>query len=136
MRFQAGRHPRVDTYLTMPRLNHYIQILINPARQHRSAGRVLYDGVALGGAFASGRQVGSLGVGKSADFIALYGSHIDLLDKFGDMILDSFIFAGDDTMVTDVWSAGRHLVAGVRHEGRDETLSRYRNVITSLIERL
>ena len=106
------------------------------ATETRSAGRVLYEGAALGGAFASGRQAGTLKVGKLADMMALDSSHIDLLGKSDDMILDSYIFAGDDRMVTDVWSAGRHLVTGGRHKSRDAILSRYRNVISTITERL
>ena len=106
------------------------------ATETRSAGRVLYEGAAAGGAFASGRQAGALEVGKLADMMALDSSHIDLLSKSDDMILDSYIFAGDDRMVTDVWSAGRHMVREGRHKHRDLILSRYHAVISSLTERL
>lgn len=106
------------------------------ATETQSAGRVLYEGAASGGGFASGRPSGALQVGKLADMIALDSSHIDLLGKSRDMILDSYIFAGDDRMVTDVWSAGRHLVIGGRHKSRDIILPRYRNVIASLTGRL
>ena len=106
------------------------------ATETRSAGRVLYEGAAAGGAVASGRQSGALEVGKLADMTVLDSSHIDLLGKSGDMILDSYIFAGDDRMVTDVWSAGRHVVTEGRHKSRDDILSRYSAVITSLTERL
>ena len=106
------------------------------ATETRSAGRVLYEGAVSGGAFASGRQAGALEVGKLADMMALDSSHIDLLGKSDDMILDSYIFAGDDRMVTDVWSAGRHMVREGRHKHRDLILSRYHTVISSLTERL
>ena len=33
----------------------------------------------------------------------------------GDEILDAYIFAGDDRMVRDVWSAGRHVVRDGKH---------------------
>ena len=41
------------------------------------------------------------------------------------MILDCYIFAGDDRMVTDVWSAGRHKVRNGEHVDRAEIVSRY-----------
>ena len=42
------------------------------------------------------------------------------------------IFAGDDRLVLDVWSAGRHLVTGGRHIAHDKITSTYRAALTSL----
>lgn len=106
------------------------------ATESCSAGRVLFDGAAAGGAIASGRDAGVLESGKLADMMALDGDHLDLMGKSGDMILDSYIFSGDDSMVTDVWSAGRHLVMQGRHKQRDHIVARYRGVIASLTEGL
>lgn len=104
------------------------------ATKDRSAGRVVFEGAASGGAIASGRNSGVLEIGKLADIMALDASHIDLLGKAGDMILDSYIFAGDDFMVSDVWSAGRHMVSKGRHIRRDQILAQYRKVISALTE--
>ena len=41
------------------------------------------------------------------------------------MMLDSFIFAGDDRVISDVWSAGRHRVRGGRHVEREAIVGRY-----------
>ena len=106
------------------------------ATETRSAGRVLFEGAASGGAFASGRDAGVLEVGKLADIMALDSEHIDLMGKNADMVLDSYIFAGDDNMVTDVWSAGRHMVTQGRHKKRDIIMSRYRSVMSSLTQGL
>jgi formimidoylglutamate deiminase len=43
----------------------------------------------------------------------------------GDTILDTWIFACDDRLVTDVWSAGRKLVTAGRHYARDQVMQRY-----------
>lgn len=106
------------------------------ATETRSAGRVLFEGAASGGAVASGRNSGVLKPGSLADMMALDGSHIDLMGKSGDMVLDSYIFAGDDSMVSDVWSAGRHMVSQGRHKSRDKILARYRTVMSSLTQGL
>lgn len=106
------------------------------ATENHSSGRVLFEGAASGGAFASGRKSGALKVGNFADMMALDASNIDLMGKAGDMILDSYIFAGEDSMVTDVWSAGRHMVSQGRHKNRDQILARYCKAITSLTEGL
>ena len=48
------------------------------------------------------------------------------------MILDSFVFAGDDSMVRDVWSAGRHLVQEGRHIHREKISGAYRATMKEL----
>jgi formimidoylglutamate deiminase len=106
------------------------------ATETRSSGRVIYEGAAFGGALASGRNSGVLKPGKLADMMALDRSDVDLMGKNGDMILDSYIFAGDDSMVTDVWSAGRHMVTNGRHKHRDQILAQYRRAIVALTEGL
>ena len=92
----------------------------------RSTGRVLYEGACHGGALAGGRDGGAIAVGKWADLVALDCSGPDLGASQGDMILDAFLFAGDDRMVAEVWSAGRHVVTGGRHAGREAIIGRYR----------
>ena len=64
--------------------------------------------------------------------LALDTAHPDLDGVTGDMILDSYIFAGDDGMVRDVWSAGRHMVTGGRHIHRDRIAARYRAAVRDL----
>jgi formimidoylglutamate deiminase len=106
------------------------------ATENRSAGRVLFEGAGVGGAYASGRNAGELAPGKLADMMALDASHIDLMGKSGDMILDAYIFAGDDSMVSDVWSAGRHMVSQGCHKKRDQIVAQYRTALSSLTEGL
>ena len=50
----------------------------------------------------------------------------------GDALLDGWIFAGDDRLVRDVWSAGRHVVQDGRHIRRDRIEARYRRAIARL----
>lgn len=101
-----------------------------------STGRFLFAGSAEGGAQAAGRDSGVIETGRLADLMALDAGATDLLGKDGDSVLDSYIFAGDDRMVTDVWSAGRHMVRQGRHLARDTILARYRKTILSLKERI
>ncbi len=108
-------------------------VLAKPAA---STGRVLIEEAALGGAQAAGRESGSIAVGLFADFFALDKNDTALFDKDGDMILDSYIFAGDDRLVTDCWSAGRHVVQSGCHVKRDAITTRYRQVIGALKARL
>lgn len=101
----------------------------------RSTGRVLWDGAVAGGAQAAGRASGAIVAGAVADLVALDMGSIHLAGRDGDEILDAFVFAGDDRLVADVWSAGRHVVTGGRHVARDAVAQRFRAVMASLRER-
>lgn len=116
------------------RLRHQARAVI--ATDEFSNGRHVFEGALRGGAQASGRNSGIIEVGRLADLLALDSEHIDLVERNGDMLLDSFIFAGDKSMITDVWSAGRHVVKDGRHKNRERIIGRYRNCLTSLKERL
>jgi formimidoylglutamate deiminase len=101
-----------------------------------STGRALLDGAIVGGAQAAGRDSGRIAKGAWADLMALDMTAVDLEGRSGDDLLDSFVFAGDDRMVCDVWSAGHHVVQGGRHVGKDEIEAAYRRTIRSLRERI
>ena len=102
------------------------------ATREKSAGRRLFDAATAGGAVASGRNAGALAVGKLADLMALDATAVDLAGRHGDPILDTFVFAGDDRMVTDVWSAGRHRVTGGRHRDHETIEAAYRETMRQL----
>ncbi len=104
------------------------------ATPDRSTGRRVFEAAARGGARAAGRGAGCIRVAELADLLALDDTHVDLEGRVGDAILDSYIFAGDDRMVRDVWSAGRHLVQHGRHVGRDAIVARYRQALARLRE--
>ena len=102
------------------------------AEPSRSTGRVLYQGACEGGAIAAGRASGAIAVGMWADLLALDCTSPDMAASAGDTLLDTYIFAGDDRMVADVWSAGRHIVTAGRHVARDGVVAGYQRVITRL----
>jgi len=102
------------------------------ASQDKSTARNLFDHILTGGSIAANRNCGSLEAGKWADLITLDGDHVDLNGRVGDVILDSFVFAGDDRMVKNVWAAGRHQVKDGQHVQRSTIEQQYRAVIKKL----
>ncbi len=119
------------------RLYEYSQRLLHRGRAmlgtaEKSTGRILYETACRGGALAGGRESGAVAVGQWADLLALDGSGPDLAASAGDTILDTFVFAGDDRMVAEVWSAGRHIVSGGRHAKRAEIREAYGRVMARL----
>lgn len=95
------------------------------ARRESSTGRLLYDSICAGGAQAIGRDSGAIANGKWADLLALDGQATDLIARTGDTVLDTWIFAADDRLITDVWSAGRHMVQDGAHIRRGQITRNY-----------
>lgn len=112
------------------RLKERLRVVL--ATPQRSAGRFLFEGAAAGSARALGRESGVLEAGRLADIALLDGESLPLAGLSGDTLLDAFIFAGDDRVVTDVWSTGRHVVSGGRHHAREAVEARYRAVLARL----
>ncbi|MEX2518373.1 MAG: amidohydrolase family protein, partial [Paracoccaceae bacterium] len=106
------------------------------AGEEGSTGRALYRGAAHGGAQALRRASGAIAPGLWADLLALDTGALDLEGKTDDLLLDGWIFAGDDRMVREVWSAGRQMVAEGRHVARDVVEPAARAALRRLKDRL
>ncbi len=99
-----------------------------------STGRTLYDGALVGGAQASGRRLGRLQPGCRADIVSLDAGHPALIGRGGDQWLDGWLFAGDNSIVRDVWVGGRHLVADGRHVGAEAARAAFASSVTRILD--
>ena len=97
-----------------------------------STGRRLLDAVTKGGAQAAGRKTGRIEPGHWADLFALDTTSEHLWGRPNDTALDAWIFAGSDRLVTDVWSAGRHMVKGGSHIHRSRIVAAYKMTLDAL----
>ena len=97
-----------------------------------STGRALFDAVVAGGAQAGGRASGAIAPGMWADMVALDGGALALAGRVGDDLLDAWIFACSQSVVTDTWSAGRHVVRGGRHIARGPVEAAFRATMARL----
>jgi len=103
------------------------------AEPERSTGAVLYGHAAQGGAQAAGRKSGAIAAGQLADLVALSTDNQWINASTGDTALDVAIFGGHgQDCITDVWSAGRHIVQDGQHPGRDAIIRNYRAAIAGL----
>jgi formiminoglutamate deiminase len=98
-----------------------------------SVGESLYLGAAAGGAQALGRDAGTIREGALADLVAIDTADPTLCALTDDQVLDGLCFAAGDRVVTDVWSAGRHVVSGGRHPRRDAIRAAYAQAISDLL---
>ncbi|WP_108861063.1 formimidoylglutamate deiminase [Ruegeria sp. Alg231-54] len=98
-----------------------------------SVGQALYTGAVQGGAQALERNAGEIAVGKLADLVAIDRSHPTICALTDEQVLDGLCFAAPDGLVTDLWSAGRHMVQQGRHIERDRIIPAYRSAIADLL---
>ncbi len=103
------------------------------ATAQRSTGRVLFDAAATGGAQAGGRDSGVLAPGKVADILGLDMDNEWGANRLGNVALDTLVFGGNgQRCITDVWSAGRHMVKQGRHVERDRITKAFIAVMADL----
>ena len=114
------------------RLHHRGRNLL-ASHEGQSTGRRLFDAALAGGAQASGRRLGSIALGRRADFVLLDPEHPALMERTGDAWLDGWVFNGDNAAVREVWAGGRLLVEAGRHVHRERTLRRYRAAMHRLL---
>ena len=102
------------------------------ATQDQSTGPRLFGATLAGGAQATARDTGAITVGNWADMLCLNMTSVHTADRSGDTVLDAWIFAGDDRLVTDVWSAGRHVVKDGKHINNARITSTYLRALQDL----
>lgn len=102
------------------------------ATPEKSCGRAMLETVAAGGASALGRDAGRIEPGAIADLLALDSAAPALAGLAGDRLLDTWIFAGGDHLVSDVWAAGRHVVKDGLHVKHDAITARFNKVMLRL----
>ncbi|PVA08152.1 formimidoylglutamate deiminase [Thalassorhabdomicrobium marinisediminis] len=106
------------------------------ATADRSTGRRLFSSICAGGAQAAGRRTGRIEAGFWADLMTLDTTSEHLWGKTRNTALDAWIFAGDDRLVRDVWSAGRHLVTDGQHIARGPIVAAYKRALDDLKDAL
>lgn len=110
--------------------DHARNVLINDAG---SVGTALYQQALTGGAQALARESGAIQAGLFADLVAIDTDDIAFCGLDTRQLLDGWLFAGDDRVVRDVWSAGRYCVREGRHIAREAIVSRYKAGFAKLI---
>ncbi len=117
------------------RLKHLQRTLLSDEAT-ASNGRNLYQRAAAGGAQAIGRDAGTIEPGKLADLVALRDD-VPFLDwPLPDQCLDAWIFGVEEPVVSDVWSAGRHIVHSGLHARREAIRARFAVTMRKLREAL
>ncbi|MFE0755301.1 formimidoylglutamate deiminase [Inquilinus sp. NPDC058860] len=98
-----------------------------------SVGATLFQAAIDGGARAVGRATGRIEAGARADLVVLDRDHPALIGRRGDTLLDSFVFAGNDSPIRHVMAGGRWRVRDGRHADEAAVAARYRAVMAALL---
>jgi formimidoylglutamate deiminase len=97
-----------------------------------SVGESLLQGAVAGGAQALGFGEAGICVGARADLLVLDDQHPVLYGKKGAALVDSWIFACNDSPVKDVMVGGQWRVRDGIHPQQEDVAQRYRQALDSL----
>ncbi|OWV46326.1 formimidoylglutamate deiminase [Mameliella alba] len=141
-RFGIGSDSNINISLTEElRTLEYSQRLRDTGRNvmiagQGSVGEFLYRSAARGGAQALDRNGGEIAPGRIADLLAVDSQRPALCALSRHALIDGLAFAAKDDVVTDVWSAGRHMVTEGQHRERDAIFAGYRAAVQQLLDSL
>lgn len=89
-----------------------------------------------GAAWSGGRQAAGLAEGDAhADAVVLDDAAPLLVARDAHNMLDTFLFAGNTSLVRDVLAGGEWVVRGFRHRDEERIAARYRGVVERLAAR-
>ncbi len=106
--------------------------LVAASEDTPSTGARLFTAALAGGAQALGRPIGRIEVGSRADLVVLDMENPALIDRSGDGLLDSLVFAGNRPAVRDVVVGGRRVIRDGQHASQDSALVAFRNTLEVL----
>jgi formimidoylglutamate deiminase len=98
-----------------------------------SVGLSLYSGALAGGARASGRKIGAISPGHSADLVTLDLDHPALVARSGAALIDSATFAAREMPVREVRVGGKLVVEEGRHVHGEVIRQRFASVMRRVL---
>jgi len=105
---------------------------IGASRESASVGESLLRRVLNGGARAAGASVGKFSANARADFIVLDDASPLLAGRDAAHAVDTWLFAGNSSLVRDVMVGGAWVVRDFRHRDEARIAVRYREVVERL----
>jgi formimidoylglutamate deiminase len=105
---------------------------ISASRTSPDTGETLFRHALAGGAQATGASLGALTTGSRADFLVLDDASPLLAGRDAAHLLDTWVFAGNTSLIRDVTVAGKTVVHDFRHRDEERIASRYRDVVERL----
>jgi formimidoylglutamate deiminase len=104
------------------------------SKEKANTGRNLLDGALEGGAQACGRKIGRISPGYRADLVVLDDQHPRLYGRTQDDLIDSWIFSGNENLVSDVYVGGQKVIDGGHHIHEETIARKFRNTLDDLVD--
>jgi formimidoylglutamate deiminase len=105
---------------------------ISASRNSPDTGETLFRHALAGGAQAAGAALGALAAGSRADLLVLDDASALLAGRDADHVLDTWVFAGNASLIKNVSVAGKTVVRDFRHHDEDRIAARYREIVERL----
>ncbi|RLA13177.1 MAG: formimidoylglutamate deiminase [Gammaproteobacteria bacterium] len=104
------------------------------SKETANTGRNLLDGALAGGAQACGRKIGRISPGYRADLVVLDDQHPRLYGRTQDDLIDSWIFSGNENLVSDVYVGGKKVIDQGHHIHEETIARKFRNTLDDLAD--
>jgi len=104
------------------------------SKENANTGRNLLDGALAGGAQACGRKIGRISPGYRADLVVLDDQHPRLYGRTQDDLIDSWIFSGNENLVSDVYVGGLKVIDQGHHIHEETIARKFRNTLDDLAD--
>jgi formimidoylglutamate deiminase len=105
---------------------------VSASRASPDTGETLFRHAIAGGAQASAVPIAALAAGSRADFVVLDDTSPLLAGRDASNAIDTWIFAGNASLVRSVVVAGETVVSDFRHHDEDRIAARHSNVAVRL----
>lgn len=96
-------------------------------------GRFLYQNAAETGRRSLGQPIGKIETGYRADWVILEDEHPLLAGRKKNFMLDSFVFAGNQSLVKDVYVGGKKVIADGVHQNEQSVRENYVRTIRKIL---
>jgi formimidoylglutamate deiminase len=104
------------------------------AASESHVGTRLWRDAAQYGAQAIGQPVGSIEVGRRADWLVLDAAHPAMVGAAPATALDHLLFAGGDAAIRDCMVAGRWVIKGRRHAAESDVREKFADLMRRLAD--
>jgi len=104
------------------------------SKEKANTGQNLLDSALEGGAQACGRKIGRISPGYRADLVVLDDQHPRLYGRTQDDLIDSWIFSGNENLVSDVYVGGQKVIDQGHHIHEETIARKFRNTLDDLAD--
>lgn len=112
----------------------YKQRNVMANKRNLNTGMALYCSALAGGRQSSGAKIARIAAGQRADFIVLDSQHPRLYRRADEILMDSWLFSGNENLVQDVYVGGCKVIDCGRHINQEKITHSFKRAIDELAQ--